>query len=230
MSPIKNKGMHAHPFSLNVCVAMAFAALSLGAVAQPGDGWTLKRDRGGVKVYTREVPGTNLKELWFTSTLDASLSSIAALLTDVEGFDSWVYAAEHSEVIRKVSDQEFYYYTIIDFPWPFQNRDLVLYSRFWQDPHTLAFHSQTTSAHWLKPEQKGLVRITEADLRWTFTPLGNGKVRVDYYLKSDPAGNIPAWMVNLAADQGPLQTLASMRRELKKGQYQHRQLAFIRER
>lgn len=209
---------------------MALSAVALGSRAQPGEGWKLKRDKGGVKVYMREVPGSSIKELWFTSQIEASLSSIAALLTDVEGFDEWVYAAEHSEIIRKISDQEIYYYTIIDFPWPFQNRDLVLYSRFWQDPKTLAIHSQTTSAHWLKPAVEGMVRITEADLRWTFTPLGNGQVRVDYYLRSDPAGNIPSWLVNLAADQGPLQTIASMRQALKNEKYHNRQLAFVRER
>lgn len=208
---------------------MFLSFFSFSANAQYGSGWELKRDKGGVKVYVRNSPNSKIKELRFSSTIEASLNSIAYLLTNVEGFDNWVYASVKSETIRKISDQEIYYYTEIDFPWPFSNRDLVLYSVFWQDPHTLAIHSRTTSAHWLMPEKEGLVRIKMADLRWTFTPIGNGKVQVDYYLKSDPGGNIPAWLINLAADQGPLQTMALLRKELSRDIYKYRKLAFVQE-
>ena len=222
--------MKASKFTRILTSLMFFSLLSFPAVqAQYGTGWELKRDKGGVKVYVRESPHSKIKELRFTSTLDASLNAIAYLLTNVEGFDEWVYASVKSETIRKISDQEIYYYTEMDFPWPFSNRDLVLYSRFWQDPHTLAIHSRTTSAHWLMPEKEGIVRITVADLRWTFTPIGNGRVRVDYYLKSDPGGKIPAWLVNLAADQGPLQTMALLRKELAKEKYKYTKLAFVQE-
>lgn len=229
--PNESKDMNASKFSRLVAGALLLL-LSCGVSvrAQDSSGWQLKRDKGGVKVYVRELPGSRIKELRFTSTIEASLHSIAYLLTNVEGFDNWVYASVKSETIRKISDQEIIYYTEMDFPWPFSNRDLVLYSKFWQDPHTLALHSRTSSVHWLLPEKEGLVRIKMADLRWTFTPIGNGKVRVEYYMKTDPGGNIPAWLVNLAADQGPLQTISLIRQELKKEKYQNTKMAFVSER
>ncbi|TAK40437.1 MAG: hypothetical protein EPO28_10160 [Saprospiraceae bacterium] len=197
--------------------------------SQPQDGWQLKRDKGGVKVYMRDAAGSKIKELKFTTSIHASLNTIAYVLTNVEGFDNWVYASVMSETIKKVSDTEVYYYTEMDFPWPLSNRDLVLYSKFWQDPKTLALHSVTTSAHWMKPEKENIVRIKKADLRWSFTPTGNGNIRVDYYLKSDPGGIIPAWLVNLAADQGPMQTMVKLKEELKKEEYRHKTLAFVQE-
>lgn len=210
---------------------LAFAVLfsSQNASAQTKDGWELKRDKGGIKVYVRDSPDSKIKELKFTTKVEASLSTIAAVLTHVEGFDDWVYASVDSKTIKKASDTEVYYYTEIDFPWPFENRDLVLHSKFWQDAKTLAIHSQTTSAHWMEDNKKGLVRITKADLKWSFTPLGNGIVKVDYYLNSDPGGNIPAWMVNLAADQGPLQTMVKFKEMLEKEKYKNQKLAFVHE-
>lgn len=199
------------------------------AWSQNGNVWELKRDKGGIKVYVRDSPDSKIKELKFTSQVEASLSSIAAVLTHVEGFDDWVYASVISRTIKKVSDTEVYYYTELDFPWPLDNRDLVLHSTFWQDPKTLAIHSQTTSVHWMEEEKDDLVRIKKADLKWTFTPLGNGIVRVDYYLNSDPGGSIPAWMVNLAADQGPLQTMIKFKEMLEKEKYKNRKLAFVQE-
>jgi START domain len=197
--------------------------------SQPHDGWKLKRDKGDVKVYMRNVEGSKIKELKFTTNIRASLNTIAYVLTNVEGFDNWVYASVTSETIKKISDTEVYYYTEMDFPWPLSNRDLVLYSKFWQDPKTLALHSVTTSAHWMKPGLEDIVRITLADLRWSFTPAGNGNVHVDYYLKSDPGGSIPAWLVNLAADQGPMQTMVKFKDELKKEEYKFKKLAFVQE-
>lgn len=189
--------------------------------------WELKRDKGGIKVYVRDQPGTDIKELKFTTQVDATLSTIAAVLTHVEGYDDWCYAALGSRVIKKISDSEVYYYTEADFPWPFDNRDLVLHSKVWQDKKTLALHSKSTSAHWMEKEKEGLVRIDKAEINWTFTPLENGKVRVDYSLNSDPGGNIPAWMVNLAADQGPLQTMAMFKEMLEKEKYKTKKLAFV---
>ena len=209
------------PFAL--LLAFLFAVVpSLSA-----QDWELKRDRGGIKVYVRDQPDSNIKELKFTTTVAASLQTIAAVLMHVEGFDDWVYASMESRVIKKVSDEEVYYYTQIDFPWPLDNRDLVLHSKFWQDKKTLALHSKTSSCQWMEKEKEDLVRIKKADIHWIFTPLGNGKVRLDYTLNSDPGGSIPAWMINLAADQGPLQTMIKFKEMLEKEKYKNSRLAFV---
>jgi hypothetical protein len=195
----------------------------------PEDGWELKKDRDGIRVYVRESPGTQLKELRFSTQVRSSLHTIAAVLTHVEGFDDWVYASVASRTVRQVSPTEVYYYAELDFPWPFDNRDLVLHSRIWQDARTNALHSQAWSRHWMVPEQAGKVRIKKAELHWTFTPLGNGNIQVEYYLCSDPGGNIPAWMVNLAADQGPLETMIKFKSMLNSEKYRHKKLSFVKE-
>ena len=210
------------------CLFLFFAPIIISAQLA-NDGWELKREKGGIKVYLKEAKDSDIKELKFETELEASLTSLAAILTDVPGFDNWVYASVKSETVTKISDTEVIYYTEIDFPWPMSNRDLVLYSKFWQDPHTLAIHSQSYSVHDKMPEEDGIVRMKKADLHWIFTPIGNGKVKLDYYLNSDPGGSIPAWMINLAADQGPLQTMVKFKEELEKAKYQNAKLAFVQE-
>ncbi|MBI1225531.1 MAG: hypothetical protein GC192_09880 [Bacteroidetes bacterium] len=202
-------------------------AFLIGGVAANAQDWQLKRDKGGIKVYVKEQAGTSLKALKFTTTVDASMQTIAAVLTHVEGFNDWVYGSLESRTIKRISDTEVYYYALVDFPWPFDNRDLVLHSTFWQDKKTLALHSKTTSCHWMEAEKDGLVRIKKADIDWVFTPMDNGKVSVDYTLSSDPGGNIPAWMVNLAADQGPLQSMIKFKEMLEKEKYKNMKLAFV---
>jgi len=215
--------------SIPAFFALLFLLNSPQAAAQTNDNWVLKRDKGGIKVFVREIPDSKIKELKFSTRVEASLHTIAAVLTHVEGFNDWVYASVESRTIKQVSDTEVYYYTVIDFPWPFDDRDLVLHSNFWQDPKTLAIHSHTTSVHWMEGEKNDLVRIKKAELHWTFTPVGDGTVKVEYYLNSDPAGNIPAWMVNLAADQGPLQTMVKFKEMLAMEKYKNQKLAFVQE-
>ncbi len=209
-------------FSLLFCIPLLL-------LSQDSYDWELKRNKGGIRVYMKNVEGSNIKELKFETEIEASLNAVAAILTDVKGFDDWVYASVKSETIEKISDTEVYYYTEIDFPWPMSNRDLVLYSTFWQDPKTMAIHSKTSSKHDMLPEKENIIRMTQTDLHWIFTPIGNGKVKIDYYLNADPGGRIPAWMVNLAADQGPLQTMIKFKEEIAKEKYKNAKLAFVQE-
>ncbi|MBI5916715.1 MAG: hypothetical protein HY842_15160 [Bacteroidetes bacterium] len=213
-----------------ITTSFLFLIVSLLSITSvSGQNWELKRDKGGIKVYVREQVGSAIRELKFTTTVEASLQTIAAVITHVEGFDDWVYAAVISKTLKKVSDTDIYYYTELDFPWPLSNRDIVLHSIFWQDKKTLALHSKTTSSHWVEKEKEGLVRITKCDIYWTFTPIGKGKVQIDYYLNTDPAGSIPAWMINLAADQGPLQSMIKFKEMLEKERYKNSRLAFVQD-
>ncbi|MCC6726175.1 MAG: hypothetical protein IT258_16830 [Saprospiraceae bacterium] len=213
----------------NSLIAAVVACLLAWNVPLLAQDWVLKKNKGGVKVYVRDQVDTNIKELKFSTTIEASLSTIAAILTDVKGFDDWSYGAMGSRVVKRMSDTEVYYYTEVDFPWPFDNRDLVLHSQIWQDKKTLALHSKSTSYHSMEKEKDDLVRIKKCEINWTFTPLENGKVKVDYFLNSDPGGNIPAWMVNLAADQGPLHTMVMFKEMLQKERYKNSKLAFVQE-
>ena len=71
--------------------------------------------------------------------------------------------------------------------------------------------------------------MTILEIKWNLYPQKDGRVKIEYFLKSDPAGSIPTWMVNLALDQGPIETIKNMQRELKKAKYQDVRLSFIEE-
>lgn len=208
---------------------LLFLVLPLLLPAQNDPGWVLKREVDGVRVFYRDAPDSKIKELRFETTLQATLSSIAALLSDVEGYDKWVYKNERAHLVERRSDWEMIYYEEMDFPWPLSNRDLVVLSRMWQDSLTHALHSHSVSAHHLLPEREGIVRITELEFRWTFTPQNDGTVAVDYYLKSDPGGHIPAWLINLALDQGPLRTMERFKAMLQHPRYRYARLPYIAE-
>ncbi|MBK6947604.1 MAG: hypothetical protein IPH16_05565 [Haliscomenobacter sp.] len=73
---------------------------------------------------------------------------------------------------------------------------------------------------------KDRVRIPVMQYQWTLTP-GNGVLTVDYQLRSDPGGSLPAWAINLGLDQGPVQTIKNLRQLAMKNSGNSANLAFL---
>ena len=204
---------------------LMIATLTFGQNAD----WQLKRNQDDIKVYYRQSADSKVYELKMVYHVEASLSGVVKLLDDVQNYTNWVYKLAETSVVERVNQTDFYYYNRMDFPWPMSDRDLVGYSRLWQEMDTKIVRATVKSAHWKTKEKSDLVRITLLDIQWNLIPQKDGRVKIEYFLKSDPAGSIPGWMVNLALDQGPIETIKNMRKELKKDKYKNVRLPFIEE-
>lgn len=189
--------------------------------------WELKKDKNDVKVYVREAKDSPFKELKMSYDVEASMSAIVALLQDVEAIPDWVYKCTESYLVKEVSEDEEYYYNRVDFPWPLSDRDFVVKSTFTRDTVNNTMRSESWVANDMIPEKEDVVRIKDLHLWWEFTPKENGIVHIEYYLKSDPGGYLPAWIVNIAADQGPLQTVKRFRKALKNPKYKNAKVAVL---
>lgn len=197
--------------------------------AQSTTEWEYQGEKEGIKVYFREPMDSDLKQLKMTMYFDASLSTIVAALDDIPAIPNWVYKVSEAKVVKKISSTEMYYYNLLDFPWPLSDRDIICKSNFYQDPDTKTAIFTSLGAPQILPEREGVVRITAVDIKWIFTPQENGRLKLEYFLSSDPAGDIPAWLVNLAVDHGPVKTMTAFRELLKKKKYQNKQFAHVRD-
>lgn len=190
--------------------------------------WKFKKETKGIKVYTRQVEGSNLKELKFTVTINARLQSIIALLMDVEAYQRWVFKCSSSKNLKTVGTSTYDYYTV-DFPWPFNDRELYAYATIEQDPITKVVTTINVALPDYGPENEDYIRIVNHENKWIFKPIGPEKIEATYFLRSEPAGNIPNWMVNLAIDQGPVKSMKKFRILLEEEAYKNAQLDFIEE-
>jgi len=89
--------------------------------------------------------------------------------------------------------------------------------------------SISSSAEEKYPLQKGIVRVTVFDSKWIFTPLPDGKVNIEYTVKTDPGGNIPIFLTNMFIDKGPVATMKKMRDILQLPKYRDANVDFIEE-
>jgi hypothetical protein len=109
------------------------------------------------------------------------------------------------------------------------DRDVVLHTRLEQDPNTNTVLSTSEANPDLIPPVKDVIRIRRANTKWSLFPGVGGWVYTEYEIYSDPGGTIPDWLVNMAIDMGPRETMNSIRNFLRQPKYQNAKLAYIKE-
>jgi len=200
----------------------------LSGVSTDETAWKFKKEKRGIKVYIRDAEDSKIKELKITLEVNASLSSVLSAVNDVQSYPNWVYRNISSEVLVK-DGLHVVYYGKTDFPWPMDDRDYIMDSRVWQDENGVAYSK--SNAIWgtdYKAIEKKVVRVPQMISDWTFTPKGNGVVNIEYYLKSDPGGLLPPWLINMAIDQGPIQTMEAFREIVNSPKYKDAKLAWLK--
>lgn len=192
------------------------------------NGWALRKESDGIKVYTRKSPGVTVKEVRVTGTFPSSLSSIVSILQDKQSHPSWIYHCKSAKELKRISDLEQYCYQEISLPWPCENRDLVTHYQIKQDSSTKVVHIYVSGAPNYIPPVDGLVRIQSVSAQWTITPKGPKNTAVEYVVNVDPGGNIPTWLINMGVMEGPYETLINMKAKLQEPKYALATLSFIK--
>ena len=189
--------------------------------------WELKSNKEGVKLYLHNTGG--IYEVKLVTSIKTSLSGLLKLFNEVDRYSQWGYKIGEARLIRRISPTEMIYYVRLDFPWPVSDRDLVIHSTLEQNPKTKVVTTKSVAEPWHVPRKKDVIRMTDAYTSWKLFPNDSGWLYIEYYIYSDPGGYIPDWLVNMAVDVGPVETIKSMRKILKEPQYQNAKLAHIKD-
>lgn len=188
--------------------------------------WELSKNKNGIKVYLRKHKETGLKEAKGLMEVHTSLSAILTLLKDVDNQKNWMYANKLSKLLKSDNNFAWILYTVSQTPWPLSDRDLISEARMYQDSscnihikiHALPNYIATNSDY---------VRINYMHSEWLFSPKANGIVQIQFKIMINIGGSLPIWVMNLAVDKGPYNTLLKMRENLKIGKYQNANLSYI---
>jgi hypothetical protein len=182
-----------------------------------------------MKVYTRTFPDSKFKAIQVEIELDATLSQLVALLMDVNTASEWLYSTKTSVLLKQLSPSELVYYSEVRLPWPMSNRDFIARLKVTQDTKTKVVTIDGPTMPDYIPVKDGIVRVTKAAGRWVITPVGARHIKVRYTLRTDPGGDLPAWLFNLFATKGPTESFQNLKEQLKKPEYVHARLSYIRD-
>ena len=182
---------------LLVCLILAIIMPSLTYAAEAE--WELKKenDELGLKVYTRSIEGSKLKEFKGEMTVEATLDSITALLLDGHSAPKWMHKCEKLEVLEERSKQEFIIYFVNGAPWPVSDRDAVVHTTMTQDPDSLVVtrRSRPCQKDWLTTMITFVFPAMTGG--WELIPVGENKVMIRYQVHAAPGGSLPAWFSEL---------------------------------
>ncbi|MFT4834558.1 MAG: hypothetical protein ACJAVY_001180 [Marinoscillum sp.] len=169
--------------------------------------WELVNEEKGIEVFSRMGQDSSLKEIRIICTVKTTMDHMADFLSDVSLYSDWVYKCDSSSLLEKVNESKFSYYITLDFPFPFANRDLAVDTHHSIDSFTGIYQSHSIAIKVPENENDSFVHINEFESSWTITPLPSGDLHIDYQSRSNPGGDIPVWLVNLAITKGPYETM-----------------------
>ena len=107
---------------------IAFCAIMLTAcfrAAAAAEGWKLEGEKDGIISYSRVVEDSKYHAFKATTTIDATMAQIGAVLRDVPNYPEWMAKVKTAEVLKRYSPNDMDVYLILNFPWPTSDRDTV---------------------------------------------------------------------------------------------------------
>ena len=183
--------------------------------------WTLSADHNDIKVYTRHIADSKVKAVKVNAVLQSTPSQLLAAILDIQTCGQWVYHSKQNVLIKQISPVELIYYSEVDVPWPAENRDYVVHIQTEQNPNTKVITVNSPCIPGYVAEKDGIVRISHSVGKWVITPMGKNQVNAEYTLEVDPMGSIPAWLTNMFATKGPMETFKSLKVHVQKEVYKN---------
>jgi hypothetical protein len=219
-------GMRKHFLSYVTCLAL----VGLAVIHADGKAeFAVEKEKNGVKVFTRKIEGSALKEFKGVTAIKTSLTSLVALMDDTDAYTQWLHEVNYAKLIQKINYFERITHTVIHAPWPVSDRDTVTYSKIVQDPKSKIITIYLKGMPDKIPPQSGKVRVPSLKGFWQFIPNKNGYVTVIYQVHSEPGGSIPDAIANSTTTDIPYNTLLNMHRVVKAEKYQNAKIAEVKE-
>ncbi len=194
------------------------------------DGWTFERNKDGIEVYLRYLPGSNYKEFKGVMYVSgARLSSMVAAFDDTPSYPKWMHNCIEAKLLKQYNARERYTYTVTHAPFPATDRDLVVYSLLSQNPKDLTVTIDITGKSDYISPIKNRVRIPRMNAKWTFKPIEPGVIMVVYQTANDPGGWLPIGLINLSMIDLPFYTMLKFKGIVKETKYASARVPVIRE-
>ena len=196
--------------TLNIAAIILLLIGSIGATAAEGHGgWKLESEKDGIRIYTREIYGSGLKQVRAVAELKAPMEAILQVLTDYDNYKLWMNNVRESYVMDRPQDSVSFVYSYEDSPWPVQNRYRVDKMRLALGDVVSTLFFQSIPDYIQDP--KDAIEAEHYEGWWKVSKMETGGCEVEYMLDGNPGGYIPSWLVNYLAIDAPYKTLANLR-------------------
>ena len=177
--------------------------------------WKFVKEKDGVKLFTRDEKGMNLKFFKGVAEINQSTEKIYALLEDVNHNEWWDANLKQIKVLQYEKNKRSQLYMVYTMPWPFKSRDLSVNMTFTINQTTGEYKVTSVPLSGVSPENKDLVRIKDYRQVWTLKP-ENNKTYLELEFYVDPVENIPNWLLNMILIDTPISSIKALRKLIER--------------
>jgi len=174
--------------------------------------WLLKKSQEGIPVYTRKVAGSPILEYKANVIIDTPIAKAIALFEDEKQIPRWYYQCVHSELVKNEDPKNKVIYLILHLPWPVVPRDFVFRRTRTEDPANKEISYSLTALPDRLPPVKGMIRVKTIESIWIFKSLAQNQTEIFFQQHTDPAGSIPASIMNQIGVNTPFYSLKNFRK------------------
>lgn len=175
--------------------------------------WELQQDKNGIAMYTQSIAGSPYISVKLETILDSDMQSAVDAVGDGTRCNQWIKMCESVKMLERVSDEEVYFYTVLNFPWPLKNRDSVFHVTTQVNLDRSKVVINMRSENDFYPMQK-YVRM-HTDTSYTFEQLEPGKIKFIWGINSNPGGNLKPAMFNKRLPADTRKDLERLKRLLR---------------
>lgn len=228
-------------------VLSVFAMLvlySVGLTLNAAD-WVAENEKDGIKVYTRIIEGSSVKEFKGETVVNANYKAVNTIIDDVAKLDNWMADTGDNFVVytfnvKPNGSKEMYLVNITTAPMGVSYRYSLVYSKVVVTDQQIIRTIELTQPSQLpaaarqvydayiarlpitkngsvlsKSKINEMVAVAELNGKWIIDKIDENHTRVTYTVKVNPGGYIPLSLVNAATKSNPYKTLKGLKTQIK---------------
>jgi hypothetical protein len=182
-----------------------------------GTDWVLKKEKSGIKVYTRSFEGSSFDEFKGETLIpNVSLSKVLEVILDVKNYGSLFPDCMNPKILKQ--DGQFYdiHYIQTKGPFPVKDRDCIYEQKTEIDKDGKHAVVRLNPLPDYFAETKEMVRIRKGSGFWELEEDNIKNVKVIYQFHGEPGGDIPSWLANSFVETHPYKTMINLKSRLGK--------------
>ena len=193
--------------------------------------WKEVKNKKGVRIETRKVKGSPMKEFKSQCIVDAPIEVVYEITSDASTYVNWFADCVEKRVVQKIDDHNYIGYQVVNLPFPFHDRDTVATVQFITDWDA---GRAVIKMNAIKPpddSRYGMDKVTKENKRVRMPKMDGiiilirmapDKTKMIYQAHVNPGARLPSWVINLFSNAHPYKSLLGMKKEVKKEIYYKR--------
>lgn len=179
------------------------------------DGWKLRKDENGIKVYTKEKEDSHIYMYKVVTEISKEPEVVYRQAVDFRENLQYMKSVDSIRFLEHQKDRRYINYMRLKMPWPVKNREMVTEMLVTEDQDGIYIESNDLPEYLSKNSRT--VRIEDFNEKWIIKEgLNPNESHVTVTGWVDVGGSVPVWVVNLFIVNTPFRFMSGIIQEVKK--------------